>query len=216
MEPPEATEEGARAQPGGDPSFHSRGLAESKKNARRLGAHIVFVDESGFQLTPSIASTWAPVGQTPTVHHFDRRDRVSVISGISVSPRRQRLNLYFQLFTENIRQQQVRDFLRQLLRQIRGHIFVLWDGGNPHRGRLVRELCARSRRLHLLRFPAYAPEFNPDEGVWKLAKQRLANRGTHDLPELMLAVLESMEAIRGNGRNLRACITHSALPPFLR
>jgi hypothetical protein len=58
---------------------------------------------------------WAPVGKTPTVHHFDRRDRVSAISGISVSPCRQRLNLYFQLYTDNIRQEQARDFLRQLL-----------------------------------------------------------------------------------------------------
>jgi transposase len=180
-----------------------------------LGAHLVFADESGFQLTPTIACTWAPVGQTPTVRHVDRRDRISAISGISVSPRRQSLNLHFQLYTENIRQLQARDFLRQLLRQLPGHIVVLWDGGNPHRGKLVRELCARTKRLHLQRFPAYAPEFNPDEGVWKLAKQRLANGQAHDLPELMVAVIESMEAVRANRRNLRGCITHSALPPFL-
>ena len=188
-------------------------MAAGKQNATRLGAHLVFADESGFQLTPSIAATWAPVGQTPIVHHVDRRDRISVIS---VSPRRQRLNLHFQLYTENIRQLQARNFLRQLLRQIRGHIVVLWDSGNPHRGNLVRELCARTKRLHLQRFPAYAPEFNPDEGVWKLAKQRLANGQAHDLPELMVAVIESLETIRANRRNLRGCITHSALPPFLR
>jgi len=70
-------------------------------------------------------------------------------------------------------------------------------------------------RLHLQRFPAYAPEFNPDEGVWKLAKQRLANGQAHDLPELMVAVIESLEAVRANRRNLRGCITRSALPPVL-
>ena len=156
------------------------------------------------------------MGRTPTVHHCDRRDRISAISGISVSPRRQRLNLHFQLYTENIRQLQARDFLRQLLRQMPGHVFVLWDGGNPHRGKLVRELCARTKRIHLQRFPAYAPEFNPDEGVWKLAKQQLANGQAHDLPELMVAVLESLHTIRANRRHLRGCITHSALSPFLR
>jgi transposase len=155
------------------------------------------------------------VGKTPTVHHLDRRDRVSAISGISVSPARQRLNLYFQLYTDNIRQLQARDFLRQLLRHLRGHVFVLWDGGNPHRGLLVRELCARSKRLHLQRFPAYAPEFNPDEGVWKLAKQRLANGQCLDVMALKRAVLVSLEEIRANRKNLRGCITHSALPLFL-
>lgn len=181
-----------------------------------MGAYLVFADESGFQLTPTIVSTWAPVGRTPTVHHFDRHDRISAISGISVSPLRQRLNLHFQLYTENIRQQQARDFLRQLLRQLRGPIIVLWDGGNPHRGKLVRQLCARSRRLHLERFPAYAPEFNPDEGIWRLAKRRLANGRPQDLSDLMLALLDSLHAIRANRSHLRGCITHSALPPFLR
>ncbi len=146
----------------------------------------MWAGESGFQLTPTIASTWAPVGKTPTVHHFDRRDRVSAISGISVSPSRQRLNLYFQLYTDNIRQEQARDFLRQLLRHLRGHVFVLWDGGNP------------------------------DEGVWKLAKQRLANGQCHDLKALLQAVRSSLRAVRANRRNLRGCITHSALPLFLR
>ncbi len=34
-----------------------------KKNAARLGAHLVFADESGFQLIPNVVRTWAPQGQ---------------------------------------------------------------------------------------------------------------------------------------------------------
>jgi transposase len=155
------------------------------------------------------------VGKTPLVRHFDRRDRISAISGLSVSPRRRRLNLFFQLHDHNIRQLEVRDFLRHLLRHLRGHVFVLWDGGAPHRGRLVRQLCSRSKRLHLVRLPAYAPEFNPDEGIWKLAKQRLANGSPHDRDELRISLLDALQAIRTNRKNLRGCITHSPLPPFL-
>ena len=146
-------------------------MAACKKNAARLGAHLVFADESGFLLTPTVAKTWAPMGRTPIVRHFDRRDRISVISGISVSPKRQRLNLYFQLHLKNVQQKEAYGFLRNLLRHLPGHVFVLWDGGRPHYGRLVRDLLCRARRLHLVRFPGYAPELNPDEGVWKLAKQ---------------------------------------------
>jgi transposase len=36
-------------------------------------------------------------------------------------------------------------------------------------------MCGRHRRLHLELFPSYAPELNPDDGVWKLAKEELAN-----------------------------------------
>src|SRR3989304_3137100 len=71
------------------------GVAPGKKNARRLGAHLVFVDESGILLIPSVHKTWAPRGQTPIIRHRYQRDKISVISGISVSPVRQRLGLYW-------------------------------------------------------------------------------------------------------------------------
>src|SRR5258708_1201611 len=159
-------------------------MAEGKKNAARLGAHLVFADESGFLLTPTVAKTWAPIGQTPVIRHFDRRDRISVISGISVSPRRQRLNLFFQLHLKNIQQTEACSFLRNLLRHIRGHLFVLWDGGRPHNGRLIRELLGRVHRLHLVRFPGYAPELTPDEAAWKPSKPPLANRCPMTSPDL--------------------------------
>ena len=43
-------------------------MAAGKKNAARLGAHLVFIDESGFQLIPSVRRTWAPRGETPILH----------------------------------------------------------------------------------------------------------------------------------------------------
>jgi transposase len=191
-------------------------MAAGKKNAARLGAHLVFADESGFLLTPTVAKTWAPVGRTPIVRHFDRRDRISAISGISVSPKRQHLNLYFQLHIKNIQQQEAYWFLRDLLHHLRGHVFVLWDGGRPHSGRLITELVQRVRRLHLVRFPDYAPELNPDEGIWKLAKQALANGCPKHLLDLIPSLVDVLNSIRKNPKNLRACINHSGLPPFLR
>jgi transposase len=148
------------------------------------------------------------------VHHLDRRDRVSAISAISVSPRRKRLNLFFQLHLKNIRQQQARDFLRHLLRHLRGHVYLLWDGGPAHTGRLVRDFARGVRRLHLVRFPGYAPELNPDEGVWKLAKGMLANGCPCDSIELLASVSTALHKIRRNPKNLRACIRHSGLPFF--
>jgi transposase len=189
-------------------------LAAVKKNAARLGAHLVFADESGFLLTPTVAKTWAPVGKTPIVQHLDRRDRVSAISAITVSPRRRRFNLYFQLHLKNIRQQEACTFLRHLLRHLRGHVYLLWDGGPPHTGRLVRNLARRVPRLHLVRFPGYAPELNPDEGIWKLAKGMLTNGCPVDKTELLATVTKALQTIRHNTKNLRACIRHSGLPLF--
>src|SRR5271166_2221242 len=107
------------------PSLPMISSDESKKNAARLGAHIVFADESGFLLIPNVVRTWAPQGQTPIHRHRQgRRDKISVISGISVSPRQRRLGLYYLLFYDNIGQDEVCMFLRELLRHLRGPVIA--------------------------------------------------------------------------------------------
>jgi len=186
-----------------------------QKKASRLGAHLVFVDESGFLLIPSVCKTWAPRGRTPLLYHHQRRDRISVISGVSVSPRRRRLGLYYCLHAKNIQHPEVCAFLRHLLRHLRGPVVLLWDGGTIHKGDAIRTLCRAFPRLHLFRFPGYAPQLNPDEGVWRLAKHELANGRPDTLQELGRHLRLSLERIRRSRLRLRGCIRHSDLPPFL-
>jgi len=191
-------------------------VASCKKNAARLGAHLVFADESGFLLAPLVVRTWAPQGSTPLLHHRQgRRDKVSVISGISVSPRRQHLGLYYLLFFDNIGQEEVTLFLRELLRHLRGPVFVLLDNSSTHHGAPLQELLARHPRLHIQHFPAYAPELNPDEGVWSLAKRDLANGCPLDRDQLLNHVIRSINSVRNSPAKLRGCILESELPNFL-
>jgi transposase len=190
-------------------------VAAYKKNAARLGAHIVFADESGFMLIPNVVRTWAPLGQTPIHRHRQgRRDKISVISGISLSPRH-RLDLYYLLFYDNIGQEEVCYFLRELLRHLRGPLIVLLDNSSTHKGDLIEQLQQQHRRLHIEHFPSYAPELNPDEGVWAQAKQELANSCPKDVDELMEDILRSIDGIRSSPEKLRACILQSDLPSFL-
>jgi len=191
-------------------------VAAHKKNATRLGAHLVFADEAGFLLIPSVVRTWAPQGQTPIHRHRQgRRDKISVISGISLSPRRQRLNLYYLLFYDNIGQQEVCRFLRELLRHLRGPVIVLLDNSSTHKGQPIEQLQQQRRRLRIEHFPAYAPELNPDEGVWSSAKGDLANSCPRDVDELMEDILRSIDRVRSSPEKLRGCILQSELPPFL-
>jgi transposase len=190
-------------------------VGPGKKNATRLGAHLVFIDESGFLLIPSVRKTWAPRGQTPLVRFWQRHDRISVISGLSVSPRRRRFGLYYQLHLANIRAPEVCAFLRHLLRHLRGAVIVLWDNGRIHRGPLIQELCRRVPRLRLVPFPPYAPELNPDEGVWSITKADLANGRPDEVEALRVHLLGSLTRLRRSQRDLRGCITQSDLPLFL-
>jgi transposase len=191
------------------------GLAPCKKNATRLAAHLVFIDESGFLLIPSVRKTWSPVGQTPILLHRYRHDRISAISGIAVSPKRFHCTLYCQLYEDNIQGEEVAVFLRHLLRQVRGHLIILLDNGKTHRSDPVGELLARTSRLHLVPFPPYAPELNPDEGVWNHLKSTLANGRPDTQAELMDVLADKICRLAASQSLLQGCIQQSDLPPFL-
>ena|SRR5204863_739638 len=123
-------------------------MATGKKNAARLGAHLVFADESGFLLAPLVAKTWAPRGCTPILRHRrGHRDKISVISGISMSPQQHRLGLYYLLFYDNIAQEEVCVFLRELLRHLRGPVMVLLDNSSTHEGEPLQKLLRQHPRL---------------------------------------------------------------------
>ena len=107
-------------------------------------------------------------------------------------------------------------FLRELLRHVRGRVIVLLDNSSTHQGEPLRRLLRQHSRLHIEHFPSYAPELNPDEGVWSLAKRALANSCPNDMEELVEDVIGSINGIRSSTQKLRGCILQSGLPAFLR
>lgn len=145
-------------------------------------------------LTPTVRRTWAPRGSKPLLDCWDRRDRLSAISGLTVSPQARRLNLHFQLLPENARGEDVVEFLRQLKRQLGGPLTVLWDRGQIHsKSTVVQAYLAKHREIVVEDLPAYAPELNPDELVWAWSKNgRLANLAAEDTDELAECVIDEL------------------------
>ena len=88
---------------------------------------------------------------------------------------------------------------------------LIWARLGVHNGKLVAKLCRRVPRLHVDLLPAYAPELNPDEGVWQMTKRRLANNCPAVRIDLALDVLRELEALRREPRRLWSCIKHSRL-----
>ena len=177
---------------------------------------MVFLDECGFLLIPNLRRTWAPRGQTPIIRHRYRRDKISAISAVTVSAQRQRVGLYIHFHPDhNITHVEVAVFLRALLRHLRGQVIVLLDGGSIHKGPDVHDLLGRCPRLHLERFPGYAPELNPDEFVWTHFKATLANGRPDNLDDLMTTLCRITTDVRKRPDLIRSFITGSDLPSFL-
>ena len=196
--------------------MEERGLAAYKKNAEDLGAHLVFLDESGFLLIPTVRRTWALRGQTPVLYHRQKHEKVSVISALAVSPKRKRVGLYFRCLPgENFDNTEVASFLRHLLRHLRGFVVVILDNGRCHKGEAMRAFLRRQKRLRLEPLPPYAPELNPDEGVWNQARSVLSNGRPDTSSGLVEALEETLSGISISPPKLRWCFHQSDLPPFL-
>ena len=183
--------------------------------AGRRNAHVVFLDESGFMLTPTVRRTWAPQGQTPLLSCWDRRDRLSAISCITVSPQQARLNFYFTVLPDN-RNAKAADivaFLRQLKGQLGGPFTVIWDGSNIHsRSKEVRAYLAKHSEIVAETLPGYAPELNPDEGVWGWTKYgRLANLAATNTLELRRRIEDEFKQLRENRQLLGSFIWEADL-----
>jgi transposase len=163
-------------------------------------------------LQPVVRRTWAPKGCTPIQYSWDRHDRISAISAITVSPRQHRLGLYFALHEHNIRASDVEAFVAELLEHCRRGLILVLDRSGPHRSAARRLEKRFGRRVQIEWLPAYAPDLNPDEQVWNQAKYAdLANFIPDDVTELREAVEESLERTGTQQSLLRSYFKHAQL-----
>jgi transposase len=163
----------------------AQGLAADQKKARRIGASIVFIDETGFQLQPVNRRTWAPRGETPVQRAWERYDRLSVIGAVALSPTRRQISTPFQIHESNIRTDEVVAFVKQLRRQWRQPLIVCWDRWPVHRSAAKRLAASRLKNIDIEWLPAYAPELNPVEPRWCHTKHaELANFVPNDTSHL--------------------------------
>ena len=166
-------------------------------------------------MLPTVRRTWAPKGQTPVLHHRTRsHKKVSTIGALTISPGRRRLGLYLHWHPDrNITATEVVDFLRDLLRYLRGNVILVWDRLNAHRSKRVQDWRTIYPRLTIEWLPPYAPELNPIEYLWGNFKyHRTANHGLVELEEVYAQARYEADDIAGNQSLLRSFVRAAKLP----
>jgi transposase len=179
-------------------------VAFPQKGARKEGRTIAFADQSGFYLLPGVVRTYAPVAQTPILKEHLTREHLSAMSAITLEGK-----LYMKEQERSFKGEDVVCFLKHLMGQIPGKVLVIWDGSPIHRGRAVKDFLAGGacRRLKLEQLPGYAPDLNPDEGVWKHLKcVELKNLCCGNLAELKVELRKAKERLRHKRDVILGCI----------
>jgi transposase len=156
-----------------------------------------------------VVRTYAPVGQTPILREWWTRDHLSAISAISPEGK-----LYFSCQDHALNSEDVIAFLEHLLREVPGRMVIMWDGSPIHRSQVIKEFLAKgaAQRIHLERLPAYAPELNPDEGLWaQLKGVELRNVCCGHIPQLRCELRDAVKRVRRKPRLIQGYFNGAGL-----
>ncbi len=133
------------------------------------------------------------------------------MAALTVSARRRRMGLYTRFQQENFNTAAFVNFVRMLLAHLRGPVILLWDRLAAHRS-AARRLQRRFPRLHIEYFPAYAPELNPVEWVWKDFNGRTANSLLRDKQHIRQRLHTNKRRVSRTQAKLRSFVEASHLP----
>jgi transposase len=164
-----------------------------RRRAKREGAQIFFADEAGVRSDYHSGTTWGKRGQTPIVSSTGARFGINLISAVSAQG-----ELRFMITKGRVTAGVFIDFLKRLLVNATGPIFVIADGHSTHRAKLVeRFVAAQQGRLALFILPPYSPELNPDEFVWNdLKNHGIGRKVITSLTQMRQAVLSHLRQLQ--------------------
>jgi transposase len=153
-----------------------------------------------------VVRTYAPRGQTPVITVPLTRDHLSVISGIT-----EQGQVLVQMQAWAFKGPDIVRFLKHLVRHLGGKLQIIWDGAPIHRDKAVKAFLATgaASQLCLEALPGYAPDLNPDEGVWNHLKLvELRNVSCHDREELRHEVRLAIARLRQKPELIRGFLKH--------
>jgi transposase len=188
-------------------------LAATEKTARRQNALIVFEDESGISLLPSVRATWAPRGHTPVLRHRFGWKRLSLAGALVYEPDGSAAHLVFELRPGAYNDETLIEFLSDLKAIEQRRMLLIWDGLPSHRSRRMLEWVASQRDwLSIEPLPGYAPDVNPIEQVWgNLKSTELANLCSDSISEVATIADDGLDRIGSDAALCFAFLRHCGL-----
>jgi len=138
------------------------------RRARQRKALLLFGDEASFAQWGSLSYTWARRGHQPEVLTSGIRKAYKVFGLIDYFSGR----FFSKAHTGRFNSESYAAFLLDVLAQTTKPLFVVQDGARYHTSKAMEEFfAAHVTRLTKVQLPAYSPDFNPIEYLWKKVKK---------------------------------------------
>lgn len=160
--------------------------------AKRLGASILFADEARIRSDYHAGTTWAPMGETPVVEATGQRFSLNMLSAVSATGQ-----FRFMVHEGSATAKTFLQFLKRLMDDAKRPVFLVVDGHQIHKAKMVKDyVAAQQGRLKLFFLPPYSPLLNPDEQVWGNVKARVAKRTVTSKENLKAKVISALRRLQ--------------------
>ena len=179
-----------------------------RREAKKVGAEILFWDEAGYRLDDQVGRTWGKRGETPEVDVTGKRGRTN--SAIAISPTGA---FWFEEFPENLNSEVFCGLLDRFMATRRGKVVLITDSHPGHTSKRTTEhIASYGDRLRVEFLPGYAPELNPVEYVNHYAKTQGPRKQLPDSLNALRALVDStLGQLKGQFASVKAFFKHPAL-----
>jgi transposase len=159
--------------------------------AQAEGGLILCGDEVSFAQWGSLSYTWARQGQTPKIKTSGKRKGYKVFGAIDYFSGR----LFYQGSEGKFNGESYKQFIPKILPATTKPIFIVQDGARYHTSKELKEFFGEQReRLRVYQLPAYSPDYNPIEYLWRKTKRHSThNTYFEQFSELIKAVDGALE-----------------------
>lgn len=139
-------------------------------------------DEAKLRRETTTKSIWYLKGKRPIIFTKQEKKSKSFYGALNVKTGKEHTHICdWQESRETIK------FLEKLRNVYKNqNIFLIWDNAKWHKSQEIRDYLKTINNLTLMNFPPYSPEFNPQEMVWKQARNNIShNRFEKDFKVLI-------------------------------
>jgi transposase len=143
---------------------------------------VLVEDECRIARESDVQSIWYERGKYPTIKVDRKREGISFYGATNIDTGQ----CHVKDIVGNQNSARTVEYLEYLEKIYAGKkVLIIWDGAPSHRGEVKRYLKRRNKKwkLELMYFPAYSPDMNPQEHVWKEAKKHTTHNSEKEFED---------------------------------
>lgn len=153
-----------------------------------LDYEVFVADECNLSWETEYRRVWLPKGEKTIMRVNRQKIKQHYFGALNITTKKEELVRLNWQNTKNIIEA-LREMTKRYPKQ---NLCFIWDNATWHRSRELRALLGRNKdgqdnefaHIRFIWLPPYSPDYNPQEHVWKVAKQAVKNNVTATFNEL--------------------------------